>query len=419
MAENSELEKKLKLENFAVDIRDFYMDKEISNFMKDFINVNLKKFLLDLNNYAECGDWKNCTLLIEKLNILKFILKHANEEYKIKLADIIIQKLLPNIYLYLQFSINDLIEILYYTLKYITNYHIDWKLFYTLFNITESGELMTEYKYKFFISLHRFYSEDSITINEYKILVKTFFDDLSNFRDDNAIHNFIYFLPKKYIVEDNELQLRLLNLMKNMQPDFFNCCCFFHKIIRKNGKLYFSKEPEKNKEYIETFIKYYFTLLNLYILNDAKIKKSDYESPIPILNSDEKEAIKFEKSVVCILIELLFNPNFKDIYPLVESHLTLILNNKHLLLKEKSDDPITKNYINFLQTLIYGINRLFHDKHYDKNLGKFVKIPKKYEENKILYDRLLLILKYLSLNLEKLFLYDNKGCCIVLKYYLS
>ena len=72
MAEYSELEKKLKLENFAVDIRDFYMDKEISNFMKDFINVNLKKFLLDLNNYAECADWKNCVILIEKLNILIF-----------------------------------------------------------------------------------------------------------------------------------------------------------------------------------------------------------------------------------------------------------------------------------------------------------------------------------------------------------
>ena len=415
MAENSELEKKLKLENFAVDIRDFYMDKEISNFMKDFINVNLKKFLLDLNNYAECGDWKNCTLLIEKLNILKFILKHANEEYKIKLADIIIQKLLPNIYLYLQFSINDLIEILYYTLKYITNYHIDWKFFYTLFNITESGELMTEYKYKFFISLHRFYSEDSIKIDEYKILVKTFFDDLLNSRTVKAIHNFIYFLPKKYIVEDDKLQLRLLYLMKNKQSNFFDCCCLFHKIIRKNGKLYFSKEPEKNKEYTETFIKYYFTFLNLYISNDPRIKKSHYESPIPILNSDEKDAIKFEKSVVCILIELLFNPNFKSTYSLVESHLTLILNNRHLLLKEKSDDSITKNYINFLQTLIYGINRLFHDKHYDKNLGKFRKTLKNYEENKILYDRLLVILKYLSLNLEKLFLYDNRGCCIVLK----
>jgi hypothetical protein len=91
----------------------------------------------------------------------------------------------------------------------------------------------------------------------------------------------------------------------------------FHKILRKNGKLFFSKDPKKNKEYIDTFIKYYFTLLNLYISGDSKLIKQGYLSPIPLFNSEYRKKVKFEKSVISVLIELLFNPNFKDIYSLV------------------------------------------------------------------------------------------------------
>ena len=64
-----------------------------------------------------------------------------------------------------------------------------------------------------------------------------------------------------------------------------------------------------------------------------------------------------------------------------------------------------------MQGILYVINRLFHDKQYDKDSEKFVLIPKKYEGNEHLFNRLLIILKHLSLNLEKLFLYDNEGCC--------
>ena len=401
---------KEKTEDLIVEIKDYYREKEIYNFMNAIIDVHIKKILLDLNNYIENGDWKNCILLINKLTIQK-IFKYAKEEYKIKFLDILIKKLLPNIYIYLEYDLDGVFEIIYYTLKYITNYKIDWKFFYTLFNVTHSSKSMVDFKSKLFISLHKYYSEDEITLDDYKIMKRSFFDDILMSRQTNAFCNFIYFFPKKYILEDDELQLRLLYLMQNRKINFIDCCVMFHKILRKSGKFCFSKDEQKNKEYIDTFIRYYFTLLNLFISGDAKVVKMNYESPIPLFNKEHVKKVRFEKSVVSVLIELLFNPNLKDIYSTVELHFALVLNNKHLFLKEKSKDAVTKNYIGFLQSFIYGINRLFHDKVYNKEIGKYILIPKKFEENEFLFNRLLIILKYLSLNLEKLFLFDNEGSC--------
>ncbi len=394
----------------AVNIKDYYQDKEIFRFFNNLIDINIKKVISILNNYIECGDWKSSIILIDKV-LQNSIFKYANEKYKTKFIDILIKKLLPNIFIYLDSEVDEIFEFLYYILKYVNNYSIDWKFFYTLFIATNSYNSLTDYKAKLFIRLHKYYSEDSITYDEYKSMVKTFYEDLHFTRQNNAYCVFIYFLPKKYILEDDELQLRILYLMQNRIVNFADCCCMFHKILRKNGKLFFSKDPKKNNEYIDTFIKYYFTLLNLYISGDSKLIKQGYLSPIPLFNSEYRKKVKFEKSVISVLIELLFNPNFKDIYSLVEQHLLLILNNKHLFLKEKSKDAITKNYIGFLQGILYVINRLFHDKQYDKDSEKFVLIPKKYEGNEHLFNRLLIILKHLSLNLEKLFLYDNEGCC--------
>ena len=397
-------------EDIVVEIKDYYREKEIYNFMKGIIDVHIKRILLDLNNYIENGDWKNCILLINKLTIHK-IFKYATEEYKIKFLDILIKKLLHNIYIYSEDDLDGVFDIIYYTLKYVTNYKIDWKFFYTLFNVTHSFKSFVGIKSKLFISLHKYYSEDEITLDEYKIMRRTFLDDILMSRQTNAFCNFIYFFPKKYILEDDEIQLRLLYLMQNRKISFINCCVMFHKILRKNGKFCFSKDEQKNKEYIDTFIRYYFTLLDLLISGDGKVVKTNYESPIPLFNKEYIKKVRFEKSVVCVLIELLFNPNLKDVYSFVELHFTLLLNNKHLYLKEKSKDAVTKNYIAFLQSFIYGINRLFHDKVYNKEIGKFILIPKKFDENEFLFNRLLIILKYLSLNLEKLFLFDNEGSC--------
>ena len=399
-----------KEENYSVCVNDFYKEKEIQKFLMHILNVNIKRIISDLNNYIECGDWKSCIILINKLVNFR-IFRYANEEMKKNILDVVIKKLLPNIYLYLPSDVEQIIELIYYTIKYVTNYKIDWKYFYTIFYITNSSKALMEYKIKLFIILHKFYPEDSVTLDEYKILKRTFFDDLVSLKYTNTFCNFIYFIPKKYVLKDDEFQLKLLYFLQNIKLYFVDSCCMFHKILRNNGKLFFSKDPDKNKEYIETFIKFYFTHLNLFIAGDSSLIRDSYDPYIPLFNKDDKKKNKFEKSVVAILIELLFNPNLKEFYSLTESHFKIILNNKHLYLKEKSTDAGTKNYINFLQTILYSIKRLFHDKIYDKTVEKFIKVPKKYSENKYLYDRLLIILKYMSLNLEKLFLYDNEGCC--------
>ena len=410
MDEKMKKETQENLENDAVNIKDYYKEKEISEFFYNLININIKRVISDLNKYIECGDWKSCILLTNKL-LLNKIFKYANEKYKTEFLDILIKKLLPNIVIYLETDVDDILELIFYTIKYVKNYSIDWKFFLTLFNLTNSFKNMNDCKSKLYISLHKYYSEDDITYDEYKALAKDLMNDLLYTKQNNAFYVFIYFLPKKYILEDDELQLRILYLFQNRKINFVDCCCLFHKILRKNGKLFFSKDPQKNKEYIDSFIKYFFTLLNLYICGDSKLIKQNYISPIPFFNKGDLKKFKFEKSVIWVLIELLFNPNFKELYSIIEQHLQLILNNKHLFLKEKSKDAITRNYIGFLIGLLYGINRLFHDKQYDKISEKYIMIPKKYEGNEHIFNRLLIILKYLSLNLEKLFLYDNEGCC--------
>ena len=397
-------------ESKRTDIKDFYKDKEISMFLYHIIDINIQRILSDLNHYIECGDWKSCKILTNKLLTQK-IFKYTKVENKKKLLDILIQKLLPNIYIYLESDVDEILELIYCNLRHLENYNIDWKFFYTLFHITNSFKSLTETKCKLFINLHHYYSKDAITFDEYKILTRVFFENILRVKFFESFCDFIYFFPKKYIIEDDELQLRLLYYMQNRKIHFLDCCTSFCKIIRGNGKLFFSKDEKLNNEYIETFIKFYFSNLNLLISGDPKVIRTDFESPIPLSNKLDKKRTKCDKSVVSILIELLFNPNFQQYYSHIESHFKIIVNNRHLYIKEKTKDTPSRNYIDFLQTILYVIKRFFHDKKYDKTIGKKILVPKKYEENKHIYDRLLIILKYLSLNLENLFLFDNEGSC--------
>ena len=121
-----------KDENYSVCVNDFFKDKEIQKFIMHILDINIKRIISDLNNYIECGDWKNCIILVNKLVNFR-IFRYANEELKKNILDIIIKKLLPNIYLYLPSDVEQIIELLYYTIKYVTNYKINWKYFYTIF----------------------------------------------------------------------------------------------------------------------------------------------------------------------------------------------------------------------------------------------------------------------------------------------
>ena len=211
-----------KKDNYEYDEKDlsnYYQDKEIAKFLSTIYTNNLKRILKELNNYIESGDWKNCMIFINKIGLHK-VFKRAPYELKKEFLDLIINKLLPNIYIYLESEVDELLELLYTTLKYMANYKIDWKLFYTLFFACNMGKSMSEYKSKLLINLHKFYSEDSITLDDYNILKTSFLDDITNERISNALFPFIYFFPKKYIIEDNEIQLTLLKLLKNKQIYF-------------------------------------------------------------------------------------------------------------------------------------------------------------------------------------------------------
>ena len=264
----------------------YFKDKEIGIFLEEFYAKQSDKLINELNNFYENGDLKGCNDLIKKINDSR-IFRILSKENKIKLLDIIIKKLLPNFI----DSPSDIFSFLG-KIRFLIpkDYKMDWKFFYTYYYL-----LYQQYKsdisnyIPFFKTLHKFFPEDSMTQDEYNKIKKTFMEDLLNSNKSYAIHIFTYFLPKKYINEDIELQYKLFQLFKNCKNYFVGSCCMFSKILKKNGKIIFSKNEQENDEYIKTFIKYYFTNLNLYLIDDSSVKNQNYTSPIFVNNDKNKK----------------------------------------------------------------------------------------------------------------------------------
>ena len=395
-------------------ITEYYKDKEIAQFFKTILDNKINRILEELNNYYELGDWRNCVIILKKITINKLFPLFIKEK-KIKLLDIIINKLIPNIYFYSMSDIILIIEFLTSNHRSIPkDYQFDWKKLYAVFLSIDLIEMNdTKNNIIYFFKLHKIISKkDIITFEDYTILRKTVLDDIISLNIKTqmlAMLNFMIFLPKKFIDNDDELQLRIFNMFKNWKNKYIPCCWLFSKILKNNGKLFFSKNPKENEEYIKQFIQFYFTYLNLYIIGDNKVKNKNNIIPI---DYEDKNNNDFDINVVEILYYLLFNENLKEYSSYIDSHFNIILNNKHLYLKEKSRDVTAKNYIFFLQIFIYKIENSFTKRIYNKTYEKKIQIPKPYKENKYIYERLLTILKNISLNLEKLFLYDNSGTCL-------
>ena len=309
----------------------YFKDKEIGLFLEEFLDKQSDKIIKDLNDLYENGDIKGCNDLIKKINENRAF-KIFSKEKKIVLLDIIIKKLLPNF-------IDSPSEILTFLgkIRFLIpqNYTMDWKFFYNLYYLLNKRFKSDISKYiPFFKSLHKFIPEDAISQEEYNMIRRTFMEDLLKSNKSFAISTFMYFLPKKYINDDEKLHFKLFELFKNCKNYFVGSCCMFSKILKKNGKLYFSKNEKENDEYIKTFIKYYFTNLNLYIIDDSSIKNQNYSSPIFANNDNNKKKQKFDHSVIDILIGLLFNENLKKFSDIIDEHLKIILNNKHLYIKK-------------------------------------------------------------------------------------
>ena len=89
--------------------------------------------------------------------------------------------------------------------------------FYTLFYNIYLFENVKEQKnyLKFYTKLYKFIPEDAITFEDYQIMRRTVLDDLVKAKKIYAMYVFIYFLTKKFLFEDDEVQFRLFYILKN------------------------------------------------------------------------------------------------------------------------------------------------------------------------------------------------------------
>ena len=191
----------------------------------------------------------------------------------------------------------------------------------------------------------------------------------------------------------------------------------FSKILKNNGKFYFSKDEKENDKYIKTFIEYFFTNLNLYIINDSSVKDSGFTSPVFVDNDRSKKKQKFDHSVINVLIGLLFNENLKNFSSKTDEHLKILLNSKHLQIRERTNSSTGKNLIKFISDLVSRMYNIFHKKKYEEEINK--KITEinviEYNSNGYLFNRLLCVLKTFSICFKKLFLYDNNDTFVTLQ----
>jgi len=385
----------------------YFKDKEIGTFLENFLEKQSDKIIKDLNDLYENGDLKACNELIKKMNESRAF-KIFSKEKKIILLDIIIKKLLPNFI----DSPSDILSFLG-KIRFLIpqDYTIDWKFFYTLYYLLNKRVKAEISKFiPFFKSLHKFIPEDSMSQEEYNIIKRTFLEDLLYSNKSYAICTFTYFFPKKYINEDEQLQFKLFQLFKNCKNYFVGSCCMFSKILKKNGKLFFSKDEKENDEYIKIFIKYFFTNLNLYLIDDSSIKNQNYSSPLFVNNDNNKKKQKFDHSVIDVLIGLLFNENLKKYSDILDEHLKIILNNKHLYIKENSNTTVANNFIKFINEFVHRLYNLFHKKKYEEEIYKKIRTnPIEYNSNEYIFNKLLNIMNYFSICFKKIFLYENSG----------
>ena len=381
----------------------YFEQKEIGSYLDSFLSQKCDKIIQDINESLENGDIKNCNEIIRKINEGR-IFRIFSKEKKIIFLDIIIKKILPNLVGSFSTILKFLTKIRFLIPK---NYILDWKYFYSLYYIlyNKYREEVKDY-IPLFKNIHKHFSENSITKNDYLIIKKTFIEDLCNQNKSYPIANFIYFFPKKFIEDDYNLQYKLFLLLKNSKNNFIGSCCMFAKILKKNGKLFFCEEKEKNDEYINIFIKYYFTNLNLYIIDDPSIKSNNYISPI----CNEKKN-KYDHSVIDLLIYLLFNTSLESYFNIILSNLKIILNNKHLYIKEKSNTSVAKNFIKFISDFVHRLfGNIFYKKKFEEEINKKIKYEIEYNKNnEYIFNKLLDIIKIFNTCFIKLFLYENEG----------
>ena len=385
-----------------------FKEKEIGTYLDSFLSQQVDKIISDLNNSYEKGDIKNCLLIIKTIHENN-IFKIFSSEKRIILLDLVIKNILPNIICNPEIILNFLIKISFLIPK---NYVIDWKFFYTFYYMlyTKNPSSINNYV-PLFKSLYKFIPLNIVTKDDYIYLKKIFLENLYQPNKSYAINIFMYFLPKKYIEEDCDIQYKLFLLLKNCKKYFYGSCCMFAKILKKNGKLFFSEDKEKNDELIKIFLKYFFNNLNLYIIDDFSIKTPNYSSPVFFKSEKNKQKNKTDPAVIDTLLNIIFNTNLEKYNEIILSNLKLIVNYKHLYIKERSNTKVAKNFIKFITDFVHRLfNTIFYSKKYEEEINKKIKYEIKFNKpNEYLFTKLLDIIKIFSTCFTKLFLYENDG----------
>lgn len=137
-----------------------------------------------------------------------------------------------------------------------------------------------------------------------------------------------YFLPKKRLKQDSEIQDILFNLVKHKPIHFINVCNVFKKIIDKNDFCF-----SKGKSQIIEFIELFFCRLEQLVKGNQYLNGNVYYSE---KNNDQK-------GVENILCQFLFAEQFESYREEIDNHLKLFIPILHYSLKDEYKESVIKN----------------------------------------------------------------------------
>ena len=383
-------------------------------------NENLNLYEENNENYNFPNDILSFLRNIEKISKIKNLYSISHDEYEKLISNIL--KMISNNYKNYNLVFNSLSflgkEI--NNIKKIKTLTFDFKLFYKIYFIFRNNStynfLSNKNINKFYFNFLKLENKENF---DYDFIKKEILFALYHFKDEHfkrGLDLIKFFVPLNKIKDDKNLQEILFNLMKNKKSSFIGLCEIFSKILAKNGKLNLN---------FEDFLEIFFTRLNDMIFFYNK-EINSYPNDINSNNESDKKKKYFFKNksnhVENTLINLLFNKNYIDFFPLIEQHLKIILQNIetksninssnffNIDSKEKKEiNDLQTNTIKFIINFFDGMNKLFSKKKYFVDLDKKVYEPiENSEENKFLFDRLKIVLSHFKIVIKKLFIFDIK-----------
>jgi len=384
-----------------------YEDKSIGIYIAKIQEEESKKIIGNVIKFTEANDLRSFTNLFDKLSSIKLDFLEFEE---IGILIICVLKFMEK-YILNPIKVNFLIPYLGRFILYLKqhgrkdilkNINLDWKLFFKFFyinaiysyNFSNSRFLLnkknrTSFKYAGIFYMNNINDEDYIIIKNQAI--NLIYHQVLNDNIRQGLDIIQYFLPKKRLKQDSEIQDILFNLVKHKPIHFINVCNVFKKIIDKNDFCF-----SKGKSQIIEFIELFFCRLEQLVKGNQYLNGNVYYSE---KNNDQK-------GVENILCQFLFAEQFESYREEIDNHLKLFIPILHYSLKDEYKESVIKN-ISFLKNFSTSLLYIFTKKIFDKDLQKNNRIPldKNEESTKKLYKRLSIVLKYFDKVLKKLFLF--------------